>query len=143
MSEAAGRTSSAENASSVGGVVVAAAISRSHLVLLARRTLPAEVAGLWEFPGGRVEPGESDVGALEREIREELGVRIEVGRLVGAHELPGIGELRLYAAEIIDGREPRLLDHHDQLRWVSRLRMSDLPLAPADATLAARLGDLK
>jgi 8-oxo-dGTP diphosphatase len=137
MGEAADQTSSAN------GVVVAAAITRSNRVLLARRTRPADTAGLWEFPGGRVEQGESDAAALGREIREELGVRIEVGELIGAHGLPGIGELRLYAAGIIDGREPRLLDHHDQLRWVSRRRLAELPLAPGDATLAPRVVDLE
>ncbi|MFM7212080.1 MAG: NUDIX domain-containing protein, partial [Actinomycetota bacterium] len=61
-------------------VVVAAAILRDGRYLAARRTRPAWAAGRWEFPGGKVEPGETEQQALVREIREELGVEIEVVR---------------------------------------------------------------
>src|SRR5262245_47078389 len=64
-------------------VVVAAVIERDGLILAARRTGPPELAGQWEFPGGKAEPGENDIAALERECREELGVRIAVGERIG------------------------------------------------------------
>ena len=70
-------------------IVVAAAIERDGRYLAARRTRPTDVAGLWEFPGGKVEPGETEEEALVREIREELGVEIAVGE-----RIPGEWPLR-------------------------------------------------
>jgi 8-oxo-dGTP diphosphatase len=99
-------------------VVVAAAIARAGRYLAARRTRPEDVAGRWEFPGGKVEPGESEEQALAREIREELGVEIAVGaRIPGEWPLHGDLVLHLYAATIIDG-EPAPLEQHDAIRWV-------------------------
>lgn len=99
------------------------------------------------MPGGRVEPGESEAQALQREISEELGVRVLVGEFVAEHSLEGIGILRVYAATIDGGGsdgEPRLLDHHDQLRWVGPVTADHLNMAPGDEVLLplvmARLG---
>lgn len=123
-------------------VIVAAAITRHGRLLLARRTRPPEVAGCWEMPGGRVEPGESEAQALQREMREELGVHVLVGEFVAEHSLEGIGILRVYAA-MIDGHgsdgEPRLLDHHDQLRWVGPTTADHLNMAPGDEVLLPRV----
>ncbi len=69
--------------SSSGPLVVAAAIVRAGAVLAARRTRPAALAGRWELPGGRVEPGESDPAALRRECREELGAEVVVRHRLG------------------------------------------------------------
>ena len=103
-------------------VVVAAAIEREGRYLAARRTKPDWAAGRWEFPGGKVEPGESETDALVREIREELGVEITVGaRVPGEWPLHDELVLHLYVAALAEG-EPQPLDHHDELRW----------LAPAD-----------
>ncbi len=66
--------------------VVAAVIRRGSSVLVTRRHEDAERGGLWEFPGGKVEPGESEPAALVREIAEELGCRLEVGPLLLRHE---------------------------------------------------------
>lgn len=100
-------------------VVVAAVIERDGLILAARRTEPPQLAGRWEFPGGKAEPGENDIEALERECREELGVRIAVGERIGP-EYPtpsGAMVVRTYFATIEEG-EPQALDSHDALVWV-------------------------
>ena len=113
--------------------VVAAAIVRDARVLAARRSVPAELAGGWEFPGGKVEPGESAGSALRREIREELGVGIRVG-----DELARAGDgrirLALYAALLTEG-EPAVGHAHDELRWLPVADLADLAWLPIDAEL--------
>ncbi len=100
-------------------VVVAGAIERDGRYLAARRTRPEWAAGRWEFPGGKVEHGESDEQALVREIREELGVEIAVVRRVpGEWPLHDDLVLHLYVSTLVEG-EPQPLDHHDQLRWIA------------------------
>ncbi|MGW2249019.1 NUDIX domain-containing protein [Kitasatospora sp. NPDC001660] len=99
-------------------IVVGGAIVHERRVLAARRSAPAAVAGRWEFPGGKAEPGESEADALERELLEELGVRARaLRRLPGAWAVrPGL-ELRFWAAELLSG-DPRPLEDHDELRWL-------------------------
>lgn len=100
-------------------VVVAAVIERGGLILAARRVGPPPLAGRWEFPGGKVEPGESDAEALIRECGEELGVRITVGDRIGPqYEAAGARMIvRTYIAAIEAG-EPRTDGSHDALLWV-------------------------
>ena len=86
-------------------VIVGAAIIRDGRVLACARSAPPEVAGMWEFPGGKVEPGESETDALVRECAEELAVRVEIGDRVGrdvrmAH---GRSVLKVYAARLLHG----------------------------------------
>jgi 8-oxo-dGTP diphosphatase len=101
---------------------VGAALVREGRVLAARRTAPAAVAGRWEFPGGKVEDGESPEAALVREIAEELGVEIVVRRwLAGIARIGATHELIVALAEIVDG-EPEPAEH-DMVRW---LRADDL-----------------
>ena len=106
-------------------VVVGAAILRGGRVLAARRTSPAAAAGRWEFPGGKVEPGESPEAALVREIAEELGCAVAVtGWLPG--EVP-IGQrhvLRAALAVLVAG-EPEPVEH-DAVRWVGPEELGDL-----------------
>ena len=101
-------------------VVVAAVIERGGLFLAARRTEPPELAGLWEFPGGKVEPGEDDVAALIRECREELGVEVEVGEAVGPEYVVPGGTMvvHTYRATLVTG-EPAPIESHDELRWLA------------------------
>jgi 8-oxo-dGTP diphosphatase len=118
--------------------VVGAALVRDGRVLASRRTAPAHLAGLWEFPGGKVEPGESDEDALRRELREELGVEIEVGSRLGP-EL-ALGEtavLRVYLAVLLEG-EPQQVDH-DAHRWLGADEVYDVPWIPADAPVLPAL----
>lgn len=97
--------------------VVGAAIVRGGKVLATRRTAPPELAGRWELPGGKVEPGERPADALEREVAEELRCRIEVGTwLAGAVPIGSTHELRVASARLTGG-EPDPVEH-DALRWL-------------------------
>jgi 8-oxo-dGTP diphosphatase len=124
-------------------VVVGAAIIDAGRVLACARTAPPEVAGRWEFPGGKVEPGEDEVAALVRECVEELGVAVEVGGRVGRDVPLGGGRalLRVYAARLVDGREPRPLVHAD-LRWLSADQLDSVPWLPADVPIVPAVRDL-
>ena len=84
------------------------------------------MAGGWEFPGGKAEPGESDADALVRECEEELGVHIEVGEQVGA-DVPlagGASLLRVYLARLVGDARPRALEH-SALRWLAASELDD------------------
>ena len=103
-------------------------------VLSSRRTEPPHLAGYWEFPGGKLDPGETDEQALVRELREELQVDAEVGERFG-DELP-IGDsavLRVYTARLLRG-EPALVDH-DAHRWLSADELDDVDWIPVDRPL--------
>jgi 8-oxo-dGTP diphosphatase len=104
----------------VDRVVVAGAVYDQGRLLAARRSAPPELAGRWELPGGKVEPGESAPEALVRELREELGVEVEPGeRIPGEWPLKPGYVLRVWTARVCSG-EPRPLQDHDELRWLSR-----------------------
>ena len=118
--------------------VVGAALLRDGRVLASRRTEPPRLAGLWEFPGGKVEPGESDVDALVRELREELHVEVSVGHRLG-EDLPigATAVLRVYLCRLLDG-EPALVDH-DAHRWLAADELLDVPWIPVDLPLVEQL----
>ncbi|MEV4537284.1 (deoxy)nucleoside triphosphate pyrophosphohydrolase [Asanoa sp. NPDC049518] len=120
-------------------VIVGAAIVAERKVLACARAHPPELAGMWEFPGGKVEPGESETGALVRECQEELGVRIAVGDRIG-DDIP-LGHrrtvLKIFAARLVDG-DPRPLEHA-ALRWLSRDELDDVAWLPADAPIVEAL----
>jgi 8-oxo-dGTP diphosphatase len=102
-------------------VIVAAVIERGRRVLIAQRE-GGPLDGLWEFPGGKREPGETDSQALRREVHEELGIVVEIRELV-ARTVDGLRELRFYRCVYPGGGRPRALVHA-QFRWVRR---ADLP----------------
>ncbi|MDP9117245.1 MAG: (deoxy)nucleoside triphosphate pyrophosphohydrolase [Actinomycetota bacterium] len=116
--------------------VVGAAIVHLGRVLAARRSAPAELAGEWEFPGGKVEAGESDEDALVRECREEIGVEIAVGRLLGAGRTAQGLTLRVYLAEHLVGFPEALVDH-DELRWLGPDQLDTVRWLPADLPFVA------
>ncbi len=117
-------------------LVVAAAIIRDGRVLAARRAPGRRQAGLWELPGGKVEPGESEPEALVREIDEELGVQVAVHeRLAHSdHAYPHV-TIRLVAwrCSLLAG-VPQERDH-DAYEWVDASELRGLSWAPADVPL--------
>ncbi|MEU2789522.1 (deoxy)nucleoside triphosphate pyrophosphohydrolase [Streptomyces sp. NPDC007100] len=100
-------------------VVVGGAVLDRGRLLAARRSAPAALAGRWELPGGKVEPGETPEEALTRELREELGIEAEpLERIPGEWALrPGL-VLWVWTARLVSG-EPRALQDHDALRWLA------------------------
>src|SRR3954454_11639030 len=92
-------------------VVGGAAIVRDGRILAARRTAPASAAGRWEFPGGKVEPGETDAESLRREIVEELGVGISVARWLDGEQPIGERYLLRVAVASLDAGEPTPTEH--------------------------------
>jgi 8-oxo-dGTP diphosphatase len=121
------------------GVVVAAAIVRDGRVLAARRSAPPQLAGGWEFPGGKVEPGESDADALRRECAEELGVEVAVGRLLAEAAIRHGLTLRVYRATLESG-EPVAMQDHDDLRWLGAADVDDVAWLRPDRPAVAAIG---
>ncbi|MBO1336982.1 (deoxy)nucleoside triphosphate pyrophosphohydrolase [Streptomyces sp. VRA16 Mangrove soil] len=101
-------------------VVVAAALyGADGRLLAARRSAPPQLAGRWELPGGKVEPGETPEHALVRELREELGVTAEpLARVPGEWPLKPGYVLRVWRCALRSG-DPRPLEDHDELRWLA------------------------
>ena len=109
-------------------VVVGAALLDGGRLLAARRSAPPELAGCWELPGGKVEPGERPEAALVRELREELGVDAEpVERVPGEWPLRPPYVLQVWTASLRPGSAaPAPLEDHDALRWLTPDRIWDV-----------------
>jgi 8-oxo-dGTP diphosphatase len=121
-------------------VIVAAIIVTNGHVLACERSAPPEVAGRWEFPGGKVERGETDEAALVRECAEELGVRVAVGPRVGP-DVPlarGRAVLRVFAVTLLAGDVPQNLEH-TSMRWLAADELDSVPWLPADEPIVAEL----
>jgi 8-oxo-dGTP diphosphatase len=113
--------------------VTAAVIERDGKVLVARRGPGQRFAGLWEFPGGKLEEGEDPVRCLERELREELGIRARVGRFLCAvpYRSPALAlDLLVYRADQVAGRL-RPVDH-DDVRWLDPAEMDEAAFTEPD-----------
>ena len=123
--------------------VVAALIWRGDRFLACQRPAHKARGLLWEFVGGKVEPGETKEESLVRECREELGVTVRVGEVFTelTHVYPDLTvRLTLFHAAIPEG-EPQKLEHND-LRWITVGEMDDYPFCPADETILRKLREL-
>jgi ADP-ribose pyrophosphatase len=123
--------------------LVAAVIEREGRYLITQRRPTALLPGLWEFPGGKVEPGETDESALKRELNERVGVEVEVKLRMArrTHQYEGYSvDLTLYQACILPGQEPRPLRVAD-FRWAASGEFEKYPFPAADqATTDILLG---
>ena len=113
-------------------LVVGAAIFDGDRLLAARRREPPELAGGWELPGGKVDPGETDEQALVRECHEELGVVIRLlARVGGDWPMGSTATLRVWTAEVVEGT-PQPLEDHSELRWLGSGEWYDVEWLAAD-----------
>jgi ADP-ribose pyrophosphatase len=115
---------------------VGAAIIADGRLLAAQRAEPAALAGGWEFPGGKVDPGETDEEALVRECCEELGVTVKLNERIGGDWPLAPGSvLRIWTAELVEGA-PQALEHIE-LRWLGPAELYDVAWLPGDLPVVA------
>jgi mutator protein MutT len=120
-------------------VVAAALIERGGRFLITRRQQGVHLEGLWEFPGGKCDTGESHQACLARELREELDVISSVGEQIfeTTHTYPELHvELHFYSCELLSEPAPQL---GQEMRWASREELAELKFPAADAELIERL----
>lgn len=125
-------------------LVVAAAIIHRHQVLAGQRAYPPELAGRWEFPGGKVEPGESPQAALVREIDEELGLPVQVHEQLGEDVLIGPitrrpARLRLYRCSLSEPDRQPTDKHYNALQWMGSASLAALPWLVTNRQLLPRV----
>ena len=118
--------------------VVAALIEKENKVLIAKRaTGTDDVKGKWEFPGGKVEKGENEFIAIEREIKEEFELNVKANKFIinNEHEYPDkVVDLRLYKCEYLSGEFK--LHAHTEYLWIDKNDLLKYDLCPADIPLA-------
>lgn len=116
--------------------MVGVAVIRNGRVLAALRPGPT---GGWEFPGGKVEPGETDQAAAARELREELGLEVRIGASLGLEQPVGDRYLlRVYVGELVSSGEP-VLHEHSATRWVAAGELGAVGWLAADRPFLAPL----
>jgi 8-oxo-dGTP diphosphatase len=124
-------------------VIVGAAIIVDGRVLACARSDRPAGGGKWEFPGGKVEDGETEVDALIRECEEELGVPVAVGDRIGGDVVLAHGRaiLKVYLADLIGGAVPHPHEH-EELRWLGADELDSVVWLPADAPIVEALRPL-
>ena len=123
--------------------VIAGIIIDNNKILIAQRGLNEKLAGKWEFPGGKVELGETQQECLKREIKEELELNIEVGEYLGEsiYTYPNAKiKLIAYFATIVDG--DMKLSVHDKIEWITINEIDKYDFAPADIPLIKKLKEV-
>jgi mutator protein MutT len=117
---------------SVAGILI-----HDGKAFIAKRGPIGSFSGCWEFPGGKVEPGESDEEALAREFDEEFGIAIRARRLLGEARFPHRGKERILAAWLIElepFHKPKLLEH-EEVAWAGAVELESLLLVDSDRKL--------
>lgn len=127
----------------VVGAAVLDDLDRPTTLLAARRTEPQNLAGGWELPGGKVEPGESPLDALHRELLEELGIEVEVGEELTGPDgsgwpMPPRYRMRVWRVRIVRG-VPAPIEDHDQVRVLGPGEWLDVGWLPADVPIVRAL----
>ncbi|GFP75227.1 (deoxy)nucleoside triphosphate pyrophosphohydrolase [Clostridium fungisolvens] len=120
--------------------VTAAIIVKDNLILIAQRGKDEKEEGMWEFPGGKIEIGETEEQCLKREIKEELDIEIEVGDFLGESIYDySHGQIKLlaYFAQFISGEIK--LSVHSLIKWVTIQEIDKFNFAPADIPLVKKL----
>ncbi|MED4052294.1 (deoxy)nucleoside triphosphate pyrophosphohydrolase [Priestia megaterium] len=121
-------------------IVTAAIIKDKNRLLIAKRHSKDPLGGKWEFPGGKIEPGETPQECLVREINEELGVEVKIGPFyddtVYSSQDRDI-HLLFYWAEVINGEVIPVV--HDDLKWITIDKLANFDFAPADIPIVKRL----
>jgi 8-oxo-dGTP diphosphatase len=127
----------------VVGAAIVDDLHRPRTLLAARRTEPEHLAGGWELPGGKVEPGEPPVEALHRELLEELGVKVQLGEEIPGPDGAGwpmrpIYRMRVWLAVVTDG-VPAPIEDHDAVRVLGPGEWLDVEWLPADVPIVRLL----
>ena len=121
--------------------VTAAIIEKEGKILIAKRKAGDDLfSGLWEFPGGKIEEGETPEECIARELKEELDIEVEVGELITSnkHKYPhGIFELLAYRVKHVSGE--MVLNDHEEIKWVTADEMSSFEFPPADIPIIKEL----
>jgi len=120
--------------------VMAAIIKDENRLLIAKRHSKDPLGGKWEFPGGKIEPGETPKECLVREIKEELGVEVKIGPFYDDNVYSSQDHdihLLFYWAEVITGKVIPVV--HDDLKWTTIEELANFDFAPADIPIVKRL----
>ena len=123
-------------------IVIAAIIKKENKFLIAKRSYLKQLAGYWEFPGGKLENGETEKACLQREIKEELNIEITVGEFF-MENIHHYGDktilLKAFLCEYISGEI--LLNDHDEILWVTKDELNNYKFAAADIPFIIALND--
>ena len=122
--------------------VTAAVLSRNNQVLIAQRKSTDRLAGCWEFPGGKLEKGESPRACLRRELKEELGIETQIGSFLGEslHHYPH-GAIKLMVYRVYWKGGHMVVNDHACIKWVATAQLKQYDFAPADEPFVQLVSD--